>query len=743
MPTSKTEYKDVLPGTVLAEVEVEDKTETQDSLEEELAEVHQKALIEFDQIQTSMKEERLQCLQDRRFYSITGAQWEGALGDQFENRPRFEVNKIHLAIMRIITDYRNNRISVSFVPKSGKENDDLTDKCAGLFRADEQDSCAEEAYDNAFEEAVGGGFGAFRLTTEYENPEDEDDERQRIRFRPIYDADSTVFFDLGAKRQDKADAKRCYVLTALPTQDYIDTYNDDPASWPKIIHQREFDWSTPSITYVCERYSIEETNEKVFDYADTSGEVTRYFEKDFEDDIGLEEKLLATGFKLEKEKNIKQRRVHKHLMSGSKILEDGGYIAGCNIPIVPTYGKRWVVDNVERCMGHGRLAKDIQRLKNMQISTLAEMAVSSGYEKPIFTPQQVAGHQAMWEADPVKKYPYLLINAITGPDGQTMVSGPVAYTKAPGIPPAMAALLAITDQDMREVLGNPQAGEQVVSNIASETMEMVQQRIDQQSFIYQSNMSKAIKRGGEIWLGMAKDVFVEEGRALKTVGASGEIESVKLLQPVVAKTGEVHYANDMAEAKFDVTVDIGPSSSSKRASVVRGMKELMGQVADSQSQQVLSAMIMMNMEGEGVQDVRDYYRKQLIKQGVIKPTDEESKDLQEELANMPPDPNAEYLKAAAEQANADAASKNATTILTIAKVEESKANALKTLDSIDASKLERLMTLLETLDTQGQQTPAVQPPMTNAQGWQLHKDSSGNLAYIGPNGEVEEVQNGL
>ena len=75
--------------------------------------------------------------------------------------------------MRIINEYRNNRITVDFVPKDGATDDDLADTCDGLYRADEQDSYADEAYDNAFEEAVGGGFGAWRLRTEYEDPEDD------------------------------------------------------------------------------------------------------------------------------------------------------------------------------------------------------------------------------------------------------------------------------------------------------------------------------------------------------------------------------------------------------------------------------------------------------------------------------------------------------------------------------------------------------------------------------------------
>jgi hypothetical protein len=83
--------------------------------------------------------------------------------DQYENKPKFEVNKIMLSVIRIVNEYRNNRITVDYVSKDGMENDKLAEVCDGLIRADEQASVADEAYDNAFEEAVGGGIGAWRL----------------------------------------------------------------------------------------------------------------------------------------------------------------------------------------------------------------------------------------------------------------------------------------------------------------------------------------------------------------------------------------------------------------------------------------------------------------------------------------------------------------------------------------------------------------------------------------------------
>ena len=145
--------------------------------EQRLIGIHNNALAEFDRVQSAMRDVRLQCLQDRRFYSIAGAQWEGPLGDQFENKPRFEVNKIHLTVIRIINEYRNNRIAVDFVSKDGTQDDKLAKPCDGLYRADERDSGAEEAYDNGFEEAVGGGFGAWRLRNVYEDEEDDENEK--------------------------------------------------------------------------------------------------------------------------------------------------------------------------------------------------------------------------------------------------------------------------------------------------------------------------------------------------------------------------------------------------------------------------------------------------------------------------------------------------------------------------------------------------------------------------------------
>ena len=652
--------------------------------DQRLATVHAEAMSEFDTIQSTMRDERLQCLEDRRFYSIAGAQWEGNLYEQYLNKPKFEVNKVHLAVMRIINEYRNNRITVDFVSKDGTDDDKMASVCDGLFRSDEQDSGANEAYDNAFEEAVGGGFGAFRLRAVYEDEYDEENEKQRIRIEPIYDADTTVFFDLDAKRQDKSDARMCYVLTAMTPDAYREVWEDDPATWPKGIQQTQFDWATPYVVYVAEVYRVEEASELIRIFQTLDGQEEKYFEKDFDQDPELEMMLEAVGTKEIRQRRVKRRKVRKYIMSGSKVLDDSGYIAGDQIPVIPVYGKRWFVDNVERCMGHVRLAKDAQRLKNMQLSKLGEISALSTVEKPILTPEQVAGHEMMWSEDNLKNYPYLLLNTVTDANGGEVISGPVGYTKPPQIPPALAGLLQITEQDMSDLLGKPDAAEEVVSNISGKAVELIQQRLDMQTFIYMSNMSKAVKRCGEVWLSMARDILVEPGRKMKSVGLGGELSSIEMGKPMLnPKTGEVEYENDLSNAKFDVAVDVGPASATKRSATVRALLGMIQIAPDPETQQVLTSMAMMNMDGEGISEVRAYFRDKLIKMGVIQPTEQEGEKLLAEMqAAQQPDPQAQYLQAAAMEAQAKAGQAQANTEYTLARAEETRAKTVEVLAGI-------------------------------------------------------------
>lgn len=650
--------------------------------------VHETALRQFDEIISVAQPERAQCVEDRRFYSIAGAQWEGDLSKEFANKPKLEVNKIHQSVIRIINEMRHNRITVNFVSRDSAVDKRLAETCQGLFRADEQDSSANEAYDNAFEEAVGGGFGAWRLRAIYEDDGDPEDDRQRISIEPITDADTSVYFDLNSKRRDKRDAKCCFVLTSMTHSAYEDTYGESPVSWPKDL-DTSFDWETDDVVYVAEYYRVSKVKQKYIVYKRLDGEEVRHSEEELEADENLSREILSTGGVKVGERVVSRDRVRKWTLSGGGVLEDHGEIPGMYIPIVPVFGKRWFVDNIERMMGHVRLAKDVQRLKNMQLSKLAETAALSSVEKPIVTPDQIKGHQNVWATDSVENYAYLLVNPVEDGQGNIQPMGPVGYTKAPAIPQALAALLQITEVDMSDILGNSQAGEEFTQNISGKAVELVQGRLDMQSFIYRDNMAEAMKRSGHIWLSMARELFVEDDRDVRIVDKQDQSTTVQLNKFAVDKDGAGYISNDLSNAKFDVAVDTGPSSSSKRAATVRTIMGMMQVTSDPQTLKVLSSMAMMNVEGEGVDEIRDYFRRDLISTGAIEPTEEEQKELEEAAKNRPPDANEEYLKAAAKNEEAKAIGEMASTqktkadtMLSLAKTEDTHANTAKTMSEL-------------------------------------------------------------
>jgi len=661
-----------------------------------LKDIHESAIKEFDLVWSAVSEERDLCAEDRRFVALPGASWEGVVGDMFENAPKFESNKIQMALLKVYAEYRNNRIEIDFTSKDGTDNSKLAQFCNGLLRADEKDSNADEAKDGAFDEACAGGFGAWRLRSCYEDESDPENENQRIKFEPIYEAESRVFFDLGAKRQDKSDAKKCWVLSPKTKGEYEDEYGiEDSTSWNYQQYGLQFDWASTDYIWLCEYYEVEYKDCKIAIYEDVAGNKQKIEIDD------LDEETLATfnaiGNKKVSERTIKERKVHKYILDGNKVLEDCGYIAGDQIPIVPIYGKRWFIGGIERFSGIVRTCKDSARLGNILRSKLVEIASLSPIEKPIFVPEQMQGHSDMWSNDIVNKYPYMLVNKITGADGTQQAAGPVGYTKPPSIPPAIAALIEVAERDLQDLLGVSNGADKMVSNISAQAVELIQTRVDMQSFIYLSNYAKADKRSAEIWLSMAKEIYVEDDRNVKLIDENGTPSSAKLHQLMATNEGKTTVINNLDDAKFDVTATIGPASQSKRQAAVKNLTAMNAVATDPETKTILEALAMMNMDVEGSEDVNKYYRRKLIKLGALKPTEEEAQQLMQEMQGQAPDAQTQYLNAAAREAEAKAVKANADTVLTIAKAEQTKAETAQTMSTMDISQQEHLMNLAQSL----------------------------------------------
>lgn len=660
------------------------------STEERLAKIHKEAMEEFEAIQCVQRPLREECRDDREFCSKSGAQWHGALGDQFENRPRLEINEVKQAADRIIGEFRNNRVDVEFISKDGALDPSLADACASLYRSDEQDSKAEQAHISAFKEMVKGGFGAWRVRTRYEDRRVSDRNRLRIQFEPIVNADVRVFYPLDAQCQDKSDARCCFVLTPKTRAQYEREYGEDVSSWSPVVCPSGFEWATPDVVYIAEYYVVNETTETVRYFENSlfsdGGEPERrtVTEGELEEDPELERVLAVTGWVEVGQEEVTRRRVHKYVMNGQRVLDEED-IAGEEIPIVPVYGDWEFIDNAEHCMGLVRLAKDAQRLKNMLLSLLAELAGMSGREKPIFAPEEIAGHQQMWSEDNIKNYPYLLRNRTYSPDGQPIVAA-LEFTKAPQVPPAYAALFQIADAAAQKILGNQQETQKQLSHVAGKTVELLQQNIDANAVLYIHNMGDAIRRGGQIWLSMARDIYAAKGRKVKGVGKRGELRQIELMRPVIGPDQQATTENDLTRASFDVSVNIGPSSESKRAAAFRKITEVLPVIQDPKTQAILGPLVVMNLEGEGTDSARKWARKELVAIGVEEPTEEEAQALAAAAQSQQPTPQDQYALAEAAKARAQAEKAMADIELTAAQTDKTKAETIETLAGIDTAR---------------------------------------------------------
>ena len=686
------------------------------STDQSIHAVHQKALQRFNRISWATRDERDYMMSDRRFAFIAGAQWEGDLREQFENKPRFEVNKIRMSVMRIANEYRNNRMTVDFTPNdgTGKSGDKMADFLDGSYRAMEEDSVAVEAYDNGFDEAVNGGFGAIRFVTEYEDEFDPDNDQQVVRMEPVVDACRSVYFDLQSKRQDKSDARYCFVISSTTPEAYEYEYGaTDFSSWPVDDTSTQFDWYTPDVVYVAEYFLIEKEDYKLYTYSADGADDRKHTDEDFESDPTLVDILAAEGYTLSATRKVKRQIVNKYVLSGAGMLEKPQKMAGKFLPIIPVYGQRAFIDNLERVCSHVRPAKDVQRLKNIQLSRLGEISILSPNEKPIFTPNQVKGHEKRWSDDNLKNFPYQLINATHDEAGNEIQMGPLAYTKPPNLPPALAALLQLTEQDMQDLLGNQQAGEVLQPNTSGDAVSLVQTRLDMQTAIYIDNMRKAVVRCGQVWLSMFKDIYVEEGRNVKVIGADGKNGSVELGKKVINDDGAVVPELDLEKVNYAVHVEVGPSSSSKRASVVKSIVGMMAVNNDEETGQVLLSTAIMNMEGEGLGDIRDFFRNKLLQMGAVKPTEEEAKMLQEAEANKQPDPQAAYLKAESELSMVKAQKTAAEADKVVAETEQIsiedrklRAEIIEIMADIDREDAVKASEIMERLTPDAQSAPA-------------------------------------
>lgn len=618
---------------------MDDEQEPEDKAAKALEEVHRRAVRRFDATVIPQTPLRQESLAARRFVEITGAQWEGSWGEQFEKSIRVEIPKIGRAIRKIETDYRENRIVPEFKPDGGDSNEDTASTLAGMHRADSYKFNAQEARDNAFFEGIRGGMGAYRMANVLEDEYDRDNDKQRINPGLIItDADQHVFFDPQDRTYSKSQSRFAFVLLPYTPEAFKEEFGEsEPTDWPDHITKPAYDWYRPEVVMACEYYEVEDRQETLYVLTQPiSGIVERFWRSEIDDEALNYRKQAGWQVAIQRRK---RKRVHKYILSGTRVLEDHGIIAGNRIPIIPFYGQRSFVDGKERFKGHVQDRMDAQRLYNSNVSRLAETNARSPQEMPIFAAEQMPPNLAdLWAEAHIKRHPYLLVNPLIDPQsGQIVTSGPIGYVKPPEFAPVTAALLQISNNDLTEE--DQDGADTVKANTSAEAMDIAAARVDAKSGIYLDNFRLTVQCEGEVYVGMSSDVYVEDGREVETMSEDGGDGSETLNQPYIDSRGVSSVRNDFSRGRYKVIVSVTEATATRRDKTVRSalnMAEISLSAQDMEFAQACIITAAMNSDGEGIEDLQAYARKRGLKIGLIEPNEEEAAQMQQQAQQ--PDP---------------------------------------------------------------------------------------------------------
>lgn len=535
---------------------------------------------------------RKEALDDLEFRA--GRQWPDDIKMQrvIDNRPCLVINRIPQFIRQITNDQRKNRPSIKVSPIDDKADVETAKILQGMIRHIEYNSSAELAYDTAFEGAVTKSFGFFRIITDYIDPMSFDQEILIKRIRNSF----SVYMDVNSKEPDCSDANWGFIFEDIPNDEYKADYGDSKLAssneWRSIGDQTP-GWVQESTVRVAE-----------------------YFYKEYKT-ITLA--LLSNGFTADKAKLtpevlkevqiVRERKAKIPVVkwckiNGHEILEKTDWL-GKWIPIIPVVGDELDINGKRVLEGIVRHAKDPQRMYNYWASTETETIALAPKAPWIVAEGQVPPeYQAQWANANSKNHAYL-------PYKTTSVNGQLAPPPQRNVfePPVQAISQArgLAADDMKATTGIYDAS---LGNQSNEQSGIAITRRNQQSetsnFHFIDNLSRALRHAGRILVDLIPKVY-DTQRSVRILGENGDEEVVAINQ-MFDKDGK-NKIHNLQAGLYDVTVETGPSYSTKRQEAVASMIDLTK--VYPQVAQVAGDLMVRNMDWSGAQEIADRLKKTL------------------------------------------------------------------------------------------------------------------------------------
>lgn len=538
---------------------------------------------------------RKNALEDLKFFA--GEQWPEGIKRQREmdGRPCLTINQLPQFTRQITNDQRQNRPSIQVNAVNSEADEETADIEQGIIRHIEYDSDADAAYDTAFQSAVIGGYGYFRINTAYADPMSFEQDIKILRIPNPF----TVYIDPDAKETDRSDANYCFVIETMSKDAYKEAYKDSEMSAMEDWTSIGDGWSDKDTCRVAEYYYRESITKTIVQLSDGSTMAKDLFEK---------EKFPKA---VVKERDTQIFAVKWVKMNGCEVLERTEW-PGKWIPIIPVFGEELDIDGKRVLKGLVRDAREPQQQYNFMASASTEAIALAPKAPYVILEGQLEGHEQEWQMANVKNYAYLsykgtTINGQPAPPPQRNVAGV-------NIQATTEAMMQASN-DLKSVTGIQNAALGAPGNETSGSGIKARQAVSQGSnFNFIDNLSRALRHAGRIIIELIPYVY-DTPRVLRIIGEDGAQSTVAInTQPnPQAPEGDpaknLSQIYDMAVGKYDVTISTGPSYQTKRQEAVASQLQLAKVFPELMK--VAPDLVVANMDIPQAQEISERLKKML------------------------------------------------------------------------------------------------------------------------------------
>ena len=478
---------------------------------------------------SASSENRKSALDDRLFR--VGQQWPTEVMAQrnLDKRPCLTINKLPTFIYQIVNNQRQNRPAVNVSPVGDRSDPGVAKMYRGMIRHIERKSHADLAYDTAYDDAVTGGWGWFRVITDWESPKSFNQMLKVVRVRNPF----TVYEDPSHQDPTGRDMKWCFITDMMTRDEFKEMY-PDAVQMPYSdsgIGEKVNSWITKDEIRVAEYFELQyETRELV---RLSNGHIGW---RDELDDL-VRMRMKRGSIQLLEERESRVPKVMWYKVTAVDILDQEEWI-GSTIPLIKVSRGERSRYRGQRTMLSGivRNAKDPQRMLNYWATSKTEIIALQPKAPWVMEEGQGEGHEDEFKNSNVKNIPVLYYKGtnIAGTPAPPPQRQPMA-----GIPAGIMAAEQGASQDLMSVVGirfDPGANDSRIDE-SGKALHEVRRTGDIGAYHYLDNLSRSLQRCGEIMIECIP-ILYNEARVVTILREDDTEEQVKLDPNLPTPTGK-------------------------------------------------------------------------------------------------------------------------------------------------------------------------------------------------------------